>query len=67
MLTISPAKRYNLQQVVQHRWFCAGKMPEQIKMLLMSSLNKEQTKEESVTISTPRPTLDPTGLLYFII
>ncbi|KAL7070169.1 hypothetical protein ACQ4LE_010580 [Meloidogyne hapla] len=68
MLTISPAKRYNLQQVIQHRWFCAGKMPEQIKMLLLSSVNKEQLtilNDEQISIpSTTRLVLDPTVLVF---
>ena len=66
MLTISPAKRYNLQQVIQHRWFSAGKMPEQIKMLLITSVNKEQlviSNDETINVPpTIRPILDPTGL-----
>ncbi|KAH7711196.1 Protein KIN-29 [Aphelenchoides avenae] len=33
MLTVSPAKRYTLTQVIQHRWFIA-KMPDQIRDLL---------------------------------
>jgi hypothetical protein len=58
MLTISPTKRYNLQQVIQHRWMNAGKMPEQIKMLLMSSINKEQF---DISNDEQRTVLDPTG------
>ncbi|CAK5073695.1 unnamed protein product [Meloidogyne enterolobii] len=68
MLTISPAKRYNLQQVIQHRWFSAGKMPEQIKMLLITSVNKEQlaiSTDETINVPpTIRPILDPTVLVF---
>ena len=62
MLTISPVKRYTLQQVIQHRWMSGGQMPDQIKQLLANLATTTAVKaEQNSPIANGRPPLDPTG------
>ena len=76
MLTVAPAKRYSLHQVIQHRWFVLD-MPENLKTLVKSSLKPEESKSTvpypnlvslNLTVDRDRrfstKPLDPTVMLF---
>uniref|UniRef100_A0A915D956 non-specific serine/threonine protein kinase n=1 Tax=Ditylenchus dipsaci TaxID=166011 RepID=A0A915D956_9BILA len=66
MLTVSPAKRCSLSNVIQHRWF-ACKVPDQIKDLLHNLPNITPILQANHTLSAKASTpvqLDPTVMLF---
>lgn len=72
MLTVTPAKRYSLQQVFQHRWFTRD-IPENIKTLIKMNLKPEEIKPIVNSLSNNTLTvdrrlssklLDPTVLIF---